>query len=366
MIRRSDSGLDNGRGGPGPGRKALRGRSRRSSRLLQASFCVFVFAAIVSLPMIRPSARERPKTDAAPAAEPRPRHADRGVPVLGEHTFVPNNLVADPFVRSMIQNSVGLGEAVELRVPLFVLDDEPVGWLEGDLTFLGLSFTYQHAVKDWLAIWGTFVGAGRLGTNVPSLIANGINATTGFELGWLVHLWGNEKSELGGTLNLWNNGATVINLLEFTQGIIDSGKVTVENQFVNKRNTLRGGGGLRYAYGASDLLGFNLLAETGFGESADPRGTNKWFINGGAAVSINVRERLHVPLGGVLGYYFNSFPDEPGGLTSALQRSYLRFAYTGREDFTVGIDLGFDSTKVRSTGQRISVRTTSISLRYYF
>lgn len=108
---------------------------------------------------------------------------------LAGHAFTPNNLVPDPFIKTFIRNSVGIGSAVDIEFPVAIIDGDTIVGFDGDLVFALLDFEYQRTLRDWLAARGQFKLQARLGTNVGSLLASGITASTGFELGWLARLF---------------------------------------------------------------------------------------------------------------------------------------------------------------------------------
>ena len=93
------------------------------------------------------------------------------MPKLGNHNFLPNTFIRGPFINTYIRNTLGIGKAVDLDIPLLNVDGEEVIGLKGDLLFAALEFEYQHAVKDWLAVALEFEVIARLGTGVGSLLA---------------------------------------------------------------------------------------------------------------------------------------------------------------------------------------------------
>jgi hypothetical protein len=288
-------------------------------------------------------------------------------PRLGNHKFVISPLVRDPFIKTHIRNTLGIGNAYDLEIPVLEIGGETVYGLRGDLLFALLDFEYQNAVKDWLAVWGKFGVVGRLGTGVQTLLAQGITAGIEFELGWMFKFLRTERTMLSGTLNLSNSNGTVINLAEFINDIIEKGELAPENELVRKRSYLRGGGGLRFAWAASDLFGVNLIGEGAYGESIDRRDKNKLFVKFGGSVDFDLKSRTSVPLGFALGFVFDSFPS--GGdntIDDNLKTTFLRIAYTGREDFLVSLDATWLRLPLRQLNQTLNGGITSINMRYYF
>jgi len=291
--------------------------------------------------------------------------ADR-MPKLQEHVFVPSDFIKDPFIKTYIRNSLGLASSMNYDFPAITIGNREVTGVQGGLMFTLLDFEYQHAVKEWLAVGGKVQVLGRFGTETPSLLAQGITAGYGFELHWLFKLWQNEKMMLSGSLNLWNNSFTGINLHDFISRIIEDGGLEPDNKLVRNTPSVRGGGGLRYAYGLSDLAGLKLYFESGYGESILRRAESQWFCEFGGALSLNIKNRTNVPLGFLLGYQQNSFPLLGDGVSDDIRNIVLRVSYTGARDFSIGLEGFYQITKPEGFEESIKSTGTLISMRYYF
>ncbi len=290
------------------------------------------------------------------------------IPHLSGHQFTTNNLTGDPFLKTYIRNSLGIGQSVDLFVPVIEVGDPPVRYgLKGDLLKAILEFEYQQAVKDWVAFRVQVRLLGRLGTGAQSLLATGVTANTGFEFGWLFKLAEGEKTALSGTLNLWNNSVTVVDFLGFVDDVVNPPPPPLAPSLVKTIPTTRGGGGLRYAWAASDLVGFLFKGETGMGESVD-RSTNsdEWFFNFAAAADFDLKTRTAVPLGLALGYKFDTFPEGGEDLAEAKQDLVFRISYTGTTDFLLSLDFSYGWLEMKDNSDSTKFTSTLINLRYYF
>jgi hypothetical protein len=288
---------------------------------------------------------------------------DLRIPHLNGHQFTTNTLTDDPFINTYIRNSLGMGKSLDLFVPIAEIGGDQVIGLKGDLLKAILEFEYQQAVKDWVAFRVQVRVTGRLGTGVQSLLASGVNANTGFEFGWLFKLAQGEKTALTGTLNLWNNSVTLVDFLGFVEGIIDG----ENNSLVKTVPTTRGGGGLRYAWAASDLVGFLFKGETGLGESVDRRkNSDEWFFNFAAAADFDLKTKTAVPLGLVLGYGFDTFPEAGEDLADAKHDLMFRISYTGTTDFLLSLDFNYGWFNLKDKAEASKLTSTLVSLRYYF
>jgi hypothetical protein len=187
---------------------------------------------------------------------------------------------------------------------------------------------------------------------------------SGFELGWLIKLVENEKVALSATANLWNNSFTGINLLDWVDGIIEDQPVDL----VRTVPSVRGGGGLRFAWAASDLVGVLATTEFGVGESIARRGEDQFSFNLAGAIDVDLYARTSVPLGFAIGFDTTNSPRQGTDLTDNRTGGFLRLAYTGRDDFLLALDTGLSrlSTVEDATEDDVSTGSIVLNMRYYF
>ena len=288
------------------------------------------------------------------------------LPVLDGHRFVVNPYTNSPFIKTYFRNSLGGGVAMDLQVPILIVDGEPLAGLRGDLTFLTLNFEYQYAVNNWLAFFGNVGMVSRFGTEPQALIAQGLNATYGFELGWMFKLLETNKVVLSATANLWNQSGTVLNLYDFVQDIIDNGGLRPENQLIYSKDYIQGGGGLRVAWAPNKLIGVNGLSEFAFGESLDNKGT-KVFYNIAGSIDLDLNKIYSVPIGFALGFTFNTFlSSNDSSVDEIATNIFLRTSYTGRNDILISLDMTWNKLPISQPKQTLNGMTGMLSIEYYF
>lgn len=291
------------------------------------------------------------------------------MPKLGNHNFLPNTFIRGPFINTYIRNTLGIGKAVDLDIPLLNVDGEEVIGLKGDLLFAALEFEYQHAVKDWLAVALEFEVIARLGTGVGSLLAQGITATNGLELSWMMKLLRTERVMLSASLNIWNNSGTIIDIQQFVDRAIEEGEIAPDNELVKSRPFLRGGGAVSMAWAISEVLGLNALTQLSYGEAIDRRQENKFYYKVGVSLDYDLAKRTIFPLGLGLGYGFNTFRNEAGSNGSFSDRAeslYFRIAYTTPVNFLLSLDTTWNRIPLRNEDKNINAGVTVINMRYYF
>ena len=162
---------------------------------------------------------------------------DEAMPALDDHVFVPATQIEDPFLNGYVQTVVALGQAANSNVPSITLPDSTV--IVGsrvEQLFFGLGFTYQHRMKDWLAVIAQVDAAGRLGSNTRTLIAEGLTGTVGYQLGWKIRAIETRSFLMSGSVRLSNNSSMLVNLLQWAEGIVEG----TDSELVVSQGSLRG------------------------------------------------------------------------------------------------------------------------------
>jgi hypothetical protein len=284
-------------------------------------------------------------------------------PVLGGHRFIWNPFTETAVPRTHVRNLTGGGKfsGVEF-IPSFDLGNGiTVPALVGDLLFAELEFEYMHQVQPWLGVWGRVGGVGRVGTDSGVLLAQGVTAIFGYELGWLFRLYESESFVLSGIAALSNDGVTDVNLLRWARGVIeDTGAPLVDSG-----PRLRGKGGLRAAWGLSESWGFQFKSEFGYGERTTLGRDSEWLGEHAVSVSYDLAPRTDVPLGFVLSGGSRSSPREGGRPDVSSRDIGLRTAFTGRDNFLIALDTSWNGIEL-ADGDDVSLFRGGLSLQLYF
>ena len=171
---------------------------------------------------------------------------------------------------------------------------------------------------------------------------------------------------LAGTMNVRNNSFTTINLAQYVENIIAAGGLAPENKLVNATPSVRGGGGLRWAYGLSQLTGLTAFMEGSYGESMTLREGNRWYLDFGAAASLNLYAKHGIPLGFVIGFRQASVAELGGDLDDQARNGILRIAFTGRNDFSLGLESYFQSARLSRLEKPVRSTGSVLTMRYFF
>lgn len=277
------------------------------------------------------------------------------------HVFVPAPMLQGPFVRSHVENSLGIGQVVDIEFGVVTWPNgDTLVALNGDLQLAVLQFEYGHALRDWLEVWGQIGMAARLGTDVGSLLSSGVTLSTRFELGWLAQLRETDRSLLSASFAVRNSGFTFVDLPRWIDDIVNGESA----QLVRSTPTLRVGTGLHYAWVLNDLIGFTAKGQASFGEALKESG-NQWYFNAGGAVSANFQQRYSVPIGLALTLLADSYPAASGEQTSGWQGFGFRVAYTGRDDVMFALTSQGQRVPM-GDDQRVTVGVMTFDMRYFF
>ncbi|MBK8983663.1 MAG: hypothetical protein IPM38_15440 [Ignavibacteria bacterium] len=285
---------------------------------------------------------------------------------LKGHKFMVNSNIGTPFIQTFLQSRLGAGQTVNLKIPAVTIDTQEVIQLRGDLIYTNLDIEYQQMIKDWMAFRVKLSIAGKLGTKPGALISEGVNAASGYELGWLFKLYQNKELALSGSLDVFNKSYTVIDLNRFIQGVIDSGRITPSNTLVNTHSTVRAGGSIRFAYAFNRTFGFTGNFNAQFGESIDLTDINKWYFEYGGIFDADLLPVQNVPLGFVLGFYHNSLPLTSEQIQSEPNNILFGINYTGKQDLNLGLEVNYQFYKPNNFDENIKFVNMSLNMRYFF
>jgi hypothetical protein len=260
-----------------------------------------------------------------------------------------------------VSSTIGIGKAVDIDFgSLVLLSGDTVVALNGSLTFARLGFEYEHAMRDWLSVWGRLELDARLGTNVGSLVSAGVTLATGFELGWLAQVRETERSMLSASIFVRNTQHTLVDLPRWVDDIVN-GKTAA---LVRSTPSVRAGAGLGYAWVLNDLIGFIFGGNATYGEQLR-RVEDKFFFSGTAAMSLNMFGRTNVPLGAAVTFRADSHPSVHGEQSGGWEAVGLRFSYTGRSDLRLSITSEAQRVPY-SEDDAMTVGIVSFSIQYFF
>jgi len=282
---------------------------------------------------------------------------------LNGHKFIPSARLFDPFIVTYVRNNTGVGSAMDVVSRVEDLEGGTVE-LVGDVTFLGIGFGYQQRLADWVAAYIDVGGGGRFGTAVESIVSTGLNAYVDFKLGAKFRLWHNQRFYLSANLDYANTGVSSVNVLNWVRNVVDSGELT-DSTLVTSGSTGSARGGLNLAYSPAPWLGLTGVTFFGLGNAVGDL-DSEFAFEGSIAADIDFGAISKVPIGLLLAFNSNSFTQEGGDITESIDSFIWGIFYTGRDDFSIGLE--FQNATLPLRGEQESIRSSemSINLRYWF
>lgn len=287
-------------------------------------------------------------------------------PRLGEHLFSPIAGAPLPFIRTVTSLNVGVGVSQGLDVPLFEIGGQPVYASVGELAVVGVIARHEQAIKPWMSVYLEARLTGRLGTNITSLLGQGINTVTGFDLGWNVRILENQRWSVVTGLSLEDGSYTNIDIQRWAEGLLDSGYVTEDNQLFDTKPALKASWMSSAAYVFNPALGLYASVTAGVAEPKVRDGDYSLLFDGMLALSVNWDPVIEVPIGTTLGVEYRENPDVSNADEGSYKNVYLRLGYTGEDAFGLGVQVMYQYAPVGGVVNDVSFISGAIDMRFYF
>lgn len=282
--------------------------------------------------------------------------------ILNGHHFIPVSLIHSPFITTHLETVFGVGQSQDLDFTLLEANDNLKLSLEGDISFIDLHFRFQHKVRDWIAIYLKYGLAVRVGTELQSIIFQGINTIESFEIGWNIKLHEGEKYAVSCNMNLQKLEGSFTNFVSFINDLLDS---VPHHSLTESIPVLIGEAGLRHAYGINKTIGIMADADISWGETYI-RNKMAFRYALGVSVDINFFPRFSIPFGFVSGYQISSQPDLVYVDNKFAQVLLFKIAWTGSRDFSLGLEATYMSLPLPELNKKPGAVVYGLSTKYYF
>ncbi len=287
-------------------------------------------------------------------------------PRLGKHLFSPVVPLNMPLVRTNTQISVGAGTSTGIRMPEIEIGDRLVVAPSGNLLVAIGIVRHEQAIKNWFSVHGEVDVVGRLGTNVVSLLEQGVNTAVAFELGWKVRLIENDEWALSTGLALRDGVYSTVDVERWARGLLDSGYVTPDNQLVDAKPALSLKVPIQAAWTVSAAVGLYGAVEVGYAESRIRTGSPTGMVNAYAVLSTDWNYILDVPIGTALGLSYLQIPEAGESGDGATKNVSLRFGYTGDDAFSLGAQAILQFAPIAGVEDEVTFVTAGVDIRIYF
>lgn len=284
------------------------------------------------------------------------------LPNLNKHYFIPNSNMPSPFIKSHFGMNLGIASTKDFENIILEIDGDKIIGLKGSLIFADLNFDYQQKIKDWIALYINVGVTARIGTELQSMLTQGVNTVTAFKVGWLVHLVEGKRNKLSTTLQVNNYSANVINFGDFITDIIDE----KENPSISRKVPLLNGNvGLRYAHGFNELFGFQGFGDIAYGDSYK-RGESAFTYNFGGLFDMNLATKTKTPMGFALFYNVTAQPELVQVKSKFATNAGIKISYSGAPHFNLGLELSSLKIPIPNVEDKVSATSVFITSKYFF
>ena len=283
-------------------------------------------------------------------------------PTLNGHQFSSTGYISSSFINTNLQANIGIGITSPITLQGVVINDVELFAFEGKILFFDTQIQYQQRFTDWLALYGTIKMAGRIGTNMSTIVVDGVNTLSGGDIGWLIRIKQGKKFNLSADISIHKITGNFINVVKYLEDLIDNNpnaSITVKVPAMSV-NT-----GLRYAYAFNPAFGIQATGNFSYGESLR-RNESAAYFSGGIVGEVDFNPNYQVPIGLSIGYGLTSFPDvvmNNGGVSNLFSS---RIGYTGSTDFELGIQYSFYDMYLESLQEKAIVSKLQLILKFYF
>ena len=284
------------------------------------------------------------------------------VPNLNGHYFIPNSNTASPFINSHFGSNIGIASSREFQNIILEIDGEEIIGLKGSLIFADLNFDYQQKIKNWIAFYLNVGVTARIGTELQSMLTQGVSTVTSFRMGWLVGIAEGKKGKLSGIIQLNNHSAIFINVGDFIYDIVNNNP---NPSISDNVPILNGVLGLRYAHAFNEMFGFQGFGEIGYGESYK-RGKSTTIYNIGGLIDMNLATKTKTPLGFAIYYNATARPDLVQVDGKSATNGGLKISYSGAPHFNLGLEISRLRVPIPGVEEKVNSTSIIIATRYFF
>jgi hypothetical protein len=282
------------------------------------------------------------------------------------HTFPTTNNFEDPFLNTDVNLALGVGQAVDLEIPLFIDDaGTPAYIVEGDVAFLLVQLAYQQRILSWMSLGFQADVVARMGTTTASLIAEGGTAYYGPELFVKMRILEKPRFALSGKLAASKRSLYDISPLDWARDIIANDGIDSTSTLLSSSDGWRYQAGIAGVYVFSPRLGAKGFFIIRPGERLREEDIFDTPYGVGGALSWDANP-FQWPIGlvGRLGYRTSS--DLSSDVADNVLEYGLGIFYKGRNELVLGADFGWGRIDQKDADSTVDAVSTLLVMRYDF
>lgn len=281
---------------------------------------------------------------------------------LNGHKFPSIGYVRSSFISTNLSANFGFGQTSPLTIPGIVIDDYELFSFEGQLLFVDFNVQYQQRFTPWLAMFFSAKLAGRVGSDMSTILADGINTISSGDVGWLIRIIERDKLYLSASISVDHISGTFIDVTDYFKEIINNNPYP---SLVKKVPAMLIETSFRGAYAFNSMYGIQFQAGVAYGEALQ-REESQAYFSFGVIGDVDFKPKKNVPIGLALGYSLTTAPEvvmQEGQNSNLLM---AKIGYTGSNDFELGLQFTYYNIKLKSVEEDPFINKVLLILKFYF
>ena len=283
--------------------------------------------------------------------------------MLNGHIFNSINTSKSAFINTYLNTELGIGNTGNLALPGINVGDYEIFSFTGSVSFFTTNIDYRQKINDWLALRLAYSVGGRIGSNMSTILVDGLNTFSGGSVGWDFRLVQKQKFQMAGSVFVKNIDGSFIDIAGYVHDIINDIPFA---EAVKNISVLTAGMGVQGAYAFNKTYGLQFGGDFSYGESF-VRNEKSLFSSFNISGDMDLMPKKRIPLGFAVGYEISSNPED----------TYLEFiytniysgkiAYTGSSDFDLGIQFITHKVKLSDAIEKDPMLVkTQLDFKFYF
>jgi hypothetical protein len=289
-------------------------------------------------------------------------NSHKKIPELNRNKFLSTSQLKSAFISTNLQTDIGVGSNSLIKIPGITIGDHELFSFQGKIFYMDFNLQYQQEFTSWLSLYMSMKLTGRVGSDLSTIIADGINTISGGDIGWLIKIKETEKLYLSGTIKANSLVGSFINVADYFEDVIND----IPYPSLSKKTPATSVGiGLRGAYAFNPSYGLQFDVNAIHGESLQ-RGATDTYYSFGVLGDVDFKETSNTPIALALGYSLTSTPEvsmNDRGFSSL----YLgKIGYSGSDDYELGLQYTFYTVNLKSVDSNTSISKIMLGLKFYF
>lgn len=284
------------------------------------------------------------------------------IPVLNGHKFLSTSQMKSAFISTNLQTDIGYGSTSLIKIPGFDYNGANLFSFQGKILYVDFKLQYQQQFTDWLGLFISMKLSSRIGSDLSTIIADGVNTVSGGDIGWIVKIKETDKLLLSATIKANNLTGNFIDVTKYLEDLIDGEPYPSLSKKIQATSV---GLGIRGAYAFNKTYGVQFNADALHGESMQ-RGTTDTYYSIGILGDIDFYENQNIPLALALGYSISSTPEISMNDRGFSNIFLGKLGYSGSDDYELGLQFSTYQVNLKSVESNTRISKAMLGIKFYF